>query len=713
VYESFYNFQKAPFKLTPDPHFFYKSQTHSEGLAILHYALEQGEGFVVITGGPGTGKTELTLNLIDDAPRSHITFAQIVSTHLEADDILHLIAANFHIASTGISKGLLLKKLEEFFVTRAQAGHECVLLIDEAHNLSTNSLIEISMLANFQVNNRPVLQCFLLGHESLEEKLDQDKLLHLKQRIIASFRLEPISKAETRRYIEHRLIKAGWRGNIHFSDATHNFIYLYSGGIPRQINSICNRLLLKGFSEEKYIFNKQFIIELIAELEHEKVFSHADYRKEELDDILAQYDNEPVVTNLYTDVQKSQQRRSPNLKVDDFVVSASLGGSVNEVLTDETQIVETSHYKLRKILLTAFVATPIIAVAVFLYLGNAADDVSLDEKPLAVVEKPQKARIPIFASNQYFQNKPQSIKIEDISADEEKSTEIEQESDSDNDELETVVQQSDKSLSVVADKPSKVIPAVQNKTLPASENLNVTSPKTITNVENQTTLAKEIAPQSLAITTQQNQKPSKSSEKAAIPTELKNISPVPSPVASNVSPTLKLPNVSNKQDEITPKKTAVLVANQKTNSVQVDDRQESASDPENPIKGLVKAPIISEQEINTLLSNFMAAYEVGNLENFIENFALDARSNESRNRKEIERDYKKLFMVTDYRKLELDNLSWRETNNQMDGKGSFTITVREKGADRFKNISGNINLIIGKNNNIPIISELSYQYVSD
>ena len=163
MYESFYKLRHTPFRLTPDPHFFFASETHKRGLAYLRFAFYQREGFVSITGAPGTGKTELMLNLINELPKEKVTVAKIVTTNLDAENLLNLVAASFLIDPQNMSKGSLLKRLENFFVRQAQLGKQVLLLIDEAHNLSVDSLTELYMLENFQLDEKPLMQCFLMG----------------------------------------------------------------------------------------------------------------------------------------------------------------------------------------------------------------------------------------------------------------------------------------------------------------------------------------------------------------------------------------------------------------------------------------------------------------------------------------------------------------------------------------------------------------------
>jgi general secretion pathway protein A len=273
MYTTFYKLNLDPFRLTPDPRFFFASTPHKRGLYYLRYAFHQREGFGVITGAPGTGKTELMLNLISGLPRQKVMLSKIVTSNLHANDLLELVAASFLTSPVNPSKGLLLKQLEEFFLAKAHGGTQIVLLIDEAHNLSTKALIELSMLSNFQLNERPVLQCFLMGQETLEQKLMQPELIHLKQRIVASAHLQHLDGQETQDYIEHRLRIAGWQGDPGFSNSAYTLIHEYTSGVPRKINALCNRILLFGYLQESHHIDADTVYKVIEELQEEALAS--------------------------------------------------------------------------------------------------------------------------------------------------------------------------------------------------------------------------------------------------------------------------------------------------------------------------------------------------------------------------------------------------------------------------------------------------------
>ena len=324
MYTSFYKLSLDPFRLTPDPQFFYASQTHNRGLSYLRYAFHQREGFVVITGAPGTGKTELMLNLISGLPREQVVLSKIVTANLHATDLLELVAASYLSPSVATGKGLLLKKLEDFFIAQIRIGKHILLLIDEAHNLSTKALIELSMLSNFQLDARPVLQCFLLGQEPLEQKLEQPELEHLKQRVIASTNLQNLDALETRDYIEHRLKVAGWQGDPLFSDSTYALIYEFTIGVPRRINTVCSRMLLESFLEEKHYIDAEMACRVIEELQEDSLTQHENVPQMSLTlDFSTNKHHTPAKSQLAAPQPQVQPSNAASIKIDALATETS------------------------------------------------------------------------------------------------------------------------------------------------------------------------------------------------------------------------------------------------------------------------------------------------------------------------------------------------------------------------------------------------------
>jgi len=269
MYETFYKLRDKPFQLGPDPRFFFGSRSHKRAMAYLRYGLNQGEGFIVITGDIGTGKTTLMRTLFTDLVRENVVAAQLVTTQLEADDMLRMVSASFGLAHEGISKAGLLKNLETFLAARAREGKRVLLVVDEAQNIPVRSLEELRMLSNFQTGDKALLQSFLLGQAEFRHTLQSDGMEQLRQRVIAAYHLDPLDADETQSYIEHRLRRAGWTGDPTFTDAAYAAIHQATGGIPRRINTFCDRLLLYGFLEEIHEIDGETVAAVDEELRQE------------------------------------------------------------------------------------------------------------------------------------------------------------------------------------------------------------------------------------------------------------------------------------------------------------------------------------------------------------------------------------------------------------------------------------------------------------
>ena len=269
MYESFYGLSAKPFRLRPDPHFFFGSRGHKRAMAYLEYGLSQGEGFIVITGEVGAGKTTLVRNLFNNLPSEQIVAAHIVNTHLDSDDTLRMVVSAFGLPYENVSKADLLTRLEQFLRVSDQQGKRALLVVDEAQNLKPGTVEELRMLSNFQTDDKCLLQTFLIGQPEFRATLHSPGMQQLRQRVIASYHLGPMDAQETRAYIEHRLSTVGWKGDPAFSGAAHDAIFNNTGGIPRKVNTLCDRLLLMGFLEELHAFEEADVNEVIADIAQE------------------------------------------------------------------------------------------------------------------------------------------------------------------------------------------------------------------------------------------------------------------------------------------------------------------------------------------------------------------------------------------------------------------------------------------------------------
>ena len=269
MYDEFYSFTGKPFQLTPDQRFFFNSKVHNRAMAYLRYGLEQGEGFIVITGGIGTGKTMLVRNLFSELDEREVMAAQLVTTQVEPDDMLRMVCASFGLAHEGLNKATLLHNLEVIARARHSEGKRVLLVVDEAQNLPPRSVEELRMLSNFQVEGRSLFQSFLLGQEEFKLTLQKPGLEQVRQRIIASYHLDALNEEDTRKYVEFRLKQVGWAGDPALTDDLFPRLYQYTEGVPRRINTTFDRLLLYGCLEEIHRLDRDALEAVIEEMEGE------------------------------------------------------------------------------------------------------------------------------------------------------------------------------------------------------------------------------------------------------------------------------------------------------------------------------------------------------------------------------------------------------------------------------------------------------------
>lgn len=268
MYQNYYKLTAKPFRLTPDPRFLYVSRVHKRALAYLRYGLSQGEGFVVITGHVGAGKTTLLRTLIGEMGDDVIA-AELVATPMSAKDVVEHIGASLGISYEGLHRTAILKRVEAYLKSRIEEGVRVVLLVDEAQNLNIDALEELRMLANMEHKGRPYLQVFLVGQEEFKGTLQGPGMEQFRQRVIASYHLSPMDEDEIKGYVIHRLQRVGWAGDPEFTAESFAEINDYSGGVPRRINTLCDRLMLFGFLEERHVLDSAAVKQVADELREE------------------------------------------------------------------------------------------------------------------------------------------------------------------------------------------------------------------------------------------------------------------------------------------------------------------------------------------------------------------------------------------------------------------------------------------------------------
>ncbi|MCP5157216.1 MAG: AAA family ATPase [Ectothiorhodospiraceae bacterium] len=279
MYRSFYGLTAKPFNLTPDPRFFFNSRAHKRALAYLRYGIKQGEGFIIVTGDVGTGKTMLVSTLFQSLSRDNVIGAQIVTTQMQADDLLRMVAAGFDLPYQRVTKAAILRSLESYFRSVVDEGKRVLLVVDEAQGLPRRAIEELRMLSNFTYKGRSLLQSFLLGQREFRTTMRSEGFEQLRQRVIAAYHLRPLDAEETRGYIEHRLKLVGWKGDPAFQPEVFEGIHQFTGGVPRRINTLADRLLLYGYLEELHTIDVKALDSVASDIIEEQGGTTGAYAK--------------------------------------------------------------------------------------------------------------------------------------------------------------------------------------------------------------------------------------------------------------------------------------------------------------------------------------------------------------------------------------------------------------------------------------------------
>jgi len=267
MYDDHYGLSGRPFALTPDPKFWFDTATHRKAMAYLGYGLSQGEGFIVITGDVGAGKTTLVGHLMATIDRERLHVIKVVSSQVDGDDLLRIVATGLGVETAGLMKAQLLVAIERGLHSVARSGRRTLLIVDEAQALHTGALEELRMLSNFQAGGHALLQIFLLGQPEFRAALHgSDRLEQLRQRVIAMHHLDPMGAEEVEPYVLHRMSLVGWNGRPKFTPDAFAALYRGSDGVPRRLNQLAGRVLLFGAIEQVDVIDAKVVDAVIADI---------------------------------------------------------------------------------------------------------------------------------------------------------------------------------------------------------------------------------------------------------------------------------------------------------------------------------------------------------------------------------------------------------------------------------------------------------------
>ncbi len=266
MYTKYYGFNEKPFTLTPNPRFIYLSKNHKEAFAHLLYGINNHYGFIELIGEVGTGKTTVLRTLLSQLNEDNYRSALIFNPCLTGVELLRSINHEFGLNSRSEYANELLEELNRFLLTENARGITVVLVIDEAQNLSPEILEQLRLISNLETDDDKLIQIVLAGQPELSALLDLPKLRQLNQRIAVRYRLRSMSMDETRTYIRHRMVVAGETGGVSFSRSALKLIHLYTRGLPRLINNLCDRALLIGYGDEQRRISAGTVTRAIGEM---------------------------------------------------------------------------------------------------------------------------------------------------------------------------------------------------------------------------------------------------------------------------------------------------------------------------------------------------------------------------------------------------------------------------------------------------------------
>lgn len=269
MYEEFYGLRERPFSLTPDPEFLYLSTSHIEAIEHLTYGITQKQGFILITGEVGAGKTTICRALLNILGEK-ISIAIILNPFFSEEELLRYILVDFGATPAGKTKLELMEELNAFLINHSSSGGVSVLIVDEAQNLSLPVMEQIRILSNLETEKEKLLQIVLIGQEELRKRLKLRDLRQLDQRIAVRYHLQLLTGKDIQMYIYHRLTIAGSGGKISFTNAALRGIGRFSRGIPRLINLLCDRALLNGYARQEYRITARMVLQAAKSLRDEE-----------------------------------------------------------------------------------------------------------------------------------------------------------------------------------------------------------------------------------------------------------------------------------------------------------------------------------------------------------------------------------------------------------------------------------------------------------
>jgi len=722
MYESFYGLNANPFRLVPDARFFYASSGHKRGLAYLRYGLHQGQGFVVVTGRPGTGKSTLVQTLFSELTDRQLVVASLSSTNLGASDILQAVGHSFDVYGDGTNKASLLIAIENFLKAKARQGKRVILIVDEAHNLPQVSLEELRMLSNFQLGDQSLLQIMLLGQHQLPDILARPDMEQLSQRVIASCHLKPLNKDETRFYIGHRLQCVGWQGDPSFSAEAVAVVYAASTGIPRLINIFCDRMLLAASLDGKHAIDLQQAKAVLAELQEEATGTFSRVRLE-VDDLLG-FEPLPGDDFLLTRVAVSATKKK--ILADGKRSHGEVPAQINEQLDTDNAVadIDDKQQAAGCDFEPSFSSEPRPESNT----GAVVEDHPLDDADNVVYQKFEPGEQPGFDVEPVVEQvsswkKPVAIivllavvlmfmalfflaDIKKLLAGVRTNASAESVVELQKPQTETARQF--ESLPVATAIKKKVIPPSQLETNDSA----LTEDKQAQAAEMEETVAVLVNNKPDSLVAIEKPMVVVSPEITEKPVQLEIIKPEPKP---KPKPVAQQPVKVEKKQQ----KEIVLAKIEKSAEIKKVVPKLEAKAPQPVAKENVELPsefvndqsgteTVSDLELAALIFDLISYYESGDLDGFSALFVKNAVADGMSGVAKIRKDYQRLFSSTDLRQMRVEDMQWQHDADRSSGSGKFFVSVwRDVNGEPFVQ-QGRLNIELVKNGDKRLVTRMNH-----
>lgn len=772
MYEAHFNLKSQPFRLNPDAHFFYASKKHDKALSYLEFGLKQGEGFLVVTGDPGTGKTLLLQILEKELGPQYLISRVNPTTKLTAIGLLKLIAIGFGMRKIADDKITLLNQLNGFFNKNFNTYRHGLIFIDESHHLSVDVLEELRLLTNFQRRGIYKLQCFLIGQSSLRETLADPALLQLSQRIVAACHLHPLDKFETQEYIQTRLAYAGYPHRVLFSNASVSVIYNFTQGVPRRINRVCDRALLRAAVNEQAKISEDCVCEVIEELsgEMESEFAIVANRSFEFDfsdpNPVSPIKNVIALSDFGAKHKSLSGYRQPlssanmSLALRDLATESAMYGDIGilgdrSIGTDEVNNRDSkSHTNIQdQERLTSLFNKPQTKIALKKQKEKNVSDKYYKRGLTVVLNITQKLlRDHRYRLNQNMQA-AMTLKRTGLAAlaiilivflglwlnhNVSTTSPYSQEGVLSENALTKVVATKSAAIASSSDEPaidnlkifpeSLAPPSIQRAEIAEELAFKVDSnnrdsepplPSEPVIVLKQATLSQAKTEKPEASFSMLNDQQAKTLTEHKEPSSAetnhdKHLVDTESRVLPSLAPAILQPSVVITETQVAPQpSTETQVAPQPSlNTQKISTQTEEKEIAKDLLKknATSKLNVILDSDVDSVIDTYTSAYKDANLDKMANVLNKNIKTDNLSSKTLLIAEYAKLFNITEKRNINFSNIVWDKKNELAVGKGRFAVSIIEKGRFSEKNFNGEFTLYLAKDDSEVSITEIYYVY---